>query len=258
MPNPTVSWVVLTYNRCESVRKAITHCMEYAGEKWDELVWVDNGSVDGVRDFMRSLKPDVTILNKENLGVAKGYNRGLALSSCDYVVITGCDMLMPDGWLRTFKEYVRRIPQTGVACIYSGPLSWVPERARKGTPEELWKRETLNGLDIVHAMPIGRRILSRRLLMEIGFFHEGFGLYGWDDVVWGHRAEKICDEKGLLYYVIPDQIAEHLGTEGVMMFDGKDDFDYHAFKKKEADDRNKHKLMAELSRQGWPYFNPYA
>lgn len=228
-----------------------------AGEAWDEMVWVDNGSSDGVRDFMHSLKPDVTILNKKNLGVAKGYNRGLALSSCDYIVITGCDMLMPDGWLRTFKEYVRRIPQTGVACMYSGPLCWVPERARFGTPDEPWKRETINGLDLIHAMPIGRRILSRSLLKEIGYFHEGFGLYGWDDVVWGCRAEKVCDEKGLLYYVIPDQMAHHLGTEGSVSFDGKDESGYHAFKKKEVEDKSKHLLMSTLAKQGWPRFSPY-
>lgn len=266
----TVSWVILTYNRADKVERAITHCMRNAGEKWDELVWCDNGSADGVRDFMMSLEPDTAVLNKANRGVASGYNRAMAMATCDYVVITGCDMLMPPNWLKTFKDYIRRVPRTGIACMYSGPLGWVPERARdpKDLPADSftveyngrvqkWYQSSVNGLPFVHAMPIGRRILSRKLLGQIGYFPECFGLYGHDDVAWAHRAEKICDMQGLHYYVIPDQIPEHLGTEGVAKPDGKDESQYHAFKMAEAADPEKARTMSRLQAEGWPYFNPF-
>jgi len=203
-----------------------------------------------VRDVMKSFNPDVSVLHKENRGVAIGYNTGMVLARGDYIVITGCDMLMPANWLATFKEYVTRIPETGVACMYSGPLSWVPERIRG-------EEAILRGLRVRPAMPIGRRIFKRELIKHIGYFHEGFGLYGYDDLHWGYRAERVCKELGLIYYVIPDQIAEHLGTEGVHAFDQKDESSYHKFKQEEVAMDYKQKLLQSLQLQGWPKFSPY-
>lgn len=252
-----VSWLVLTYNRAEKVQRAITHNMRTAGRKWHELVWVDNGSIDGVRSVMQAAKPDVSVLHATNLGVAAGYNRAMALATGTHMVITGCDMLMPECWLDTMCRYFEAIPETGVACMYSGPLSWVPERARKGGGDGKWLREERGGLPIVHAMPIGRRMFSRELLRSTGYLREDFGLYGWEDCEWGHRAERVCDEKKLLYYVIPDQIAEHLGTEGVIGFDGKDEREYHAFKQAETKDPKKQEVMSRCRAQNWPYYTPY-
>lgn len=245
----SVTWVLLTFNRKKTVEECFQHNASVSGEEWNELVWCDNGSSDGTNKI--PLPAHVKIRNVENLGVAKGYNRAMALASKDYIVITGCDMKMPHGWLKTFKDYIRAIPETGIACIYSQPLDKVPERIRG-------QEQIVNGLPIVPAMPIGRRILSRKMLHDVGYFHEGFGLYGWDDVVWGYRAEKVCKEQGKLSYVIPRQIAQHFGTEGVQMFDGKDHVDYHAFKQREVNERYKAKLMSDLRERGYPRFNPYS
>ncbi len=255
--SPTVSWVILTYNRAEMVDRALTHCMDNAGDKWDELIWVDNGSSFKDWSYLNAvLDPDISIRNKTNLGVAKGYNRGLGLATKDYIVLTGCDMLLPDNWLATFKRYVTEIPQTGVACIYSKPLSECPDRMRKSYAG-VWSYDSFNGLPIAHAMPIERRIFRRSLLSEIGYFPEDFGLYGYDDVAWSFRAEKVCDQMGLLYYVIPDMQSIHLGTEGASEYDGKEDAEYHRMKRKEADDQRKMLTLARRKAQGWPKFTPF-
>lgn len=245
-----ISWVVLTYNRGDTVKKAISHNMANAGSEWHEMVWVDNGSTDHVRELMAEFRPEVSILHKTNLGVAKGYNAGMIMSRGDYIVITGCDVLMPDNWLAMFKEYVTQIPNTGVCAMYTGPLSECQERIRG-------ERYEIGGLPIVPAMPIGRRIFRRELLADFGYFHEGFGLYGWDDVPWAYRAEKICQEKNLLCYVIPDKFGEHLGTEGINQYDGRDQSEYHRFKAREVANPEKHKLLSQLAEQRWPKFTPY-
>lgn len=252
-----VSWLLLTYNRAEKVQRAVTHNMRTAGRKWDELIWVDNGSSDGVRSVMSALKPDVSVLHDRNLGVAPGYNRAMVLATGTHLVITGCDMLMPEGWLDTFCRYFEAIPETGVASIYSGPLSDLPERARKGKGRGDWQREERNGLPFIHAMPIGRRMFRRELLRDAGYLREDFGLYGWEDCEWGRRVERVCDEQGLLYYVIPDQIAEHLGTEGIHGYDGKDEREYHAFKQRESNDPAKQAVLRRCETENYPYWSPY-
>lgn len=251
LPMKRISWVILTYNRAKSVEKAITHCMGNAGYPWDEIVWCDNGSTDGVRDFMTMLEPEVAILNKTNLGVAKGYNRAMAMATGTHMVITGCDMLMPDLWMAKMVKCFDVIPNTGIVTIYASPMSVVKERIRGEPAVE-------GGIRIQPAMPIGRRMLPVSLQREIGYFNEGFGMYGWDDVAWGNRAEVVCKAKGLRYYNLPDMVAEHLGTEGNVGYDHKDEHEYWNWKKKQVSDPKKQELLADLRKNGWPGFNPYA
>ncbi len=251
---PKVSWVILTYNRAEIVRQAIGHCLDNSGapEAINQIVWVDNGSTDGVREVMASFEPEISVLNSENLGVAKGYNQGLGLATEEYIIVTGCDFLMPDNWLRTFLEYVTKIPETGMACMYSKHWTYCHDRLRKSYGVQM-----VNGLPIVHAMPLERHIMRRSLLADFGYFPETFGMYGFDDVARAHRIEQVCDEKGLLYYCIPDCVPVHLGTEGLKQHDGKDSAEYHAMKRKEATDPAKHAELNRLRDLGWPRFSPF-
>jgi GT2 family glycosyltransferase len=249
-----VSWVLLTLNRQEMVKKAFIHNKTNAGYPIHEVVWCDNGSTDNVRDFMlNEARPDVCILNKNNLGVSPGYNRVMALASGTHIVITGCDMMMPTDWLRIFVSYFNNVPKTGIACMYSGPFSWVKERLRG--PET---GEVINDHRIVRAMPIGRRMFSKWLLGKIGYLREDFGLYGWEDVEWGYRAERVCKELGLNYYAIPNSIADHLGTEGNSKYDTKDDKEYWAFKQNQVQDQKKKELLNWCQKNNYPYYNPYA
>jgi GT2 family glycosyltransferase len=249
-----ISLVVLTHNRARMVDLALTHSLSNAGRKVDELVWVDNGSTDGeregVRGVMRAFMPAVSILHRENLGVAKGYNRGMAMTTGDYVAIIGCDMLMPEGWLETWERYLRAIPETGVACIYSKPFKACPERLM-GPPE------TVNGLPTQMALPIDRRIFPRATLRQVGYFREDMGLYGWEDVEWGHRAFIRCTNLGRRCYAIPDLVAEHLGTEGISAYDGKDDAAYHAMKAAAVRDPEALRVMENARISGYPYVNPF-
>jgi GT2 family glycosyltransferase len=250
----TVSWIILTHNRPEIVRKALEHNAGNAGDDWDELVWVDNGSsLQNLVSMQNSLfdYADIQVQNRENMGVARGYNQGLGLATKDYVLITGCDMLMPNNWLRTFKDYVEKIPETGVACIYSSHWTEKPERIRQFGIDES------RGLPIVHAMPIERRIFKRSLLADFGYFPETFGLYGYDDLAWAYTAERVCMEKCLISYVIPGFVAQHLGTEGFANYDGKDDHAYHEMKRKEVMDPEKRAELARLRGLRWPRFSPF-
>lgn len=246
-----ISLVLLTHNRAALTARSLRHNIDSAGHPIDELVWVDNGSKDGVREVMRSFEPDVSVLHDQNLGVARGYNHGLLLATGDYLVITGSDMLMPPNWLRAMVEHVEKIPETLVACIYSKPWTEVSERITSAP-------RTVNGLMVQPALALERRILSREALGLIGYFHEGFGLYGWDDVEWAYRAERVAKETKRLNYALPNLLAEHLGTEGIALCDGKDDEAYHAMKRREALDPKKQQLLEQRAAAGFPYYNPYS
>jgi GT2 family glycosyltransferase len=237
-----ISLVVLTFNRAEFVERSMAHNIAAAESPIDELIWVDNGSTDGVREVMSGFQPDVSILNKTNLGVSKGYNRGFALATGDYIVLTGTDMLMPQGWLTRFRTYLTALPNTGVACIFHQD----PRRTHKKTCEA-------NGLVYHPCLPWGRRIVSRELLQKkIGYLREDFGLYGYEDIEWARRAVRVCRGEGLLTYALPGQRAWHIGSAK------QDPPEYRAFKDREGSDPRKRELLEKCDAENYPYYNPYA
>lgn len=236
-----ISLVVLTYNRADLLSRTMAHNLSCAGRPPDELVWVDNGSQDGVRDVMRSYAPDVCVLNKTNTGMFRGYNAGFLASTGDYVTITDDDMLMPDAWLDLYRSYLANIHNTGVICtLWNSPRLVTPRLVR------------MNDREYHPCYPIGRFIVSRDLLLKkIGLYREDFGLIGPGDLEWSRRAARVCKELGLLTYAVPHVRSIHLGTEA---YDGPT---YFAYKHREASDPLKRELLERCHAANYPYYNPY-
>ncbi|VVB50611.1 Glycosyl transferase family 2 [uncultured archaeon] len=245
-----ISWLILTLNRFEKSSIVIPHNRENAGYPVKELVWVDNGSTDGIRDFMASLKPNVSVLYDHNTGVARGYNTAMVMSTGDWMVITGNDMIMPDNWLGLFAKYIENIPNTHAVSMYHKPTDQCPERLRG-------ERVVENGLELINAQAMGRRIYSRALLKKAGYLREDFGLYGWEDVEWAHRTERVCRENSWRTYVIPDLVPKTLEHFQGIETDKYDNTVYVDFKRKEGDDPDKRKLFQWYYDNNTPYFSPF-
>ena len=151
---------------------------------------------------------------------------------------------MPKDWLKTIVDHYEAIPNTGIISIYSMAIEKLPERLRD-KPEG----KVINGKHIIGAMPMGAKFLSRDLKRKVGYYKEDLGLYGWEDVLWAERAEKVTKEMGLVNYIIKDFYADHLGHT--------DAADYVAFKKKEALDQKKHDVCNQYRQAGHPYYTPF-
>ena len=110
-----------------------------------------------------------------------------------------------------------------------------------------------NGLPYHPCIPWGMRIVGRELLVRrIGYLREDFGLYGYEDLEWAHRAVRVCREQGLLTYAIPGLRAEHLGKAG------QDPAEYRRFKEEEGRDHRKKQVLARCQIENYPYVNPFA
>jgi hypothetical protein len=113
--------------------------------------------------------------------------------------------------------------------------------------------EHFNGLAYHPCLPWGRRIVSRELLVtQIGYLCEDFGLYGWEDIEWAHRALRVCQRIGRIAYSIPEKYSEHLGTHAL------DPADYREFKTQEGDDPRKREELERRRAYNFPYVNPFA
>lgn len=254
----TVSLFCLTWNRVELLKKTLPVTLEQAGYAWDELIWVDNGS-DAIEHYqmnllMNGLPITARCFFDHNTGMPRGYNTCMSLCRSDYVVFLGPDMILPQDWLKTFMDYVTKIPETGMASMYNVPIEFMPERYR-GSKEI----EMKNGLPILKAMPMDICIFKRDLFSKVGYYREDFGLYAWADVEWVLRCERVMNELGILYYVIPGIYNTHFGSEGSGLY--KDGFgdspEYWKWKKEQSDLPSNHALMEKCRQENYQYYSPF-
>ena len=83
-----VACVVVTYDALPWIERCL------ASVAGTETVVVDNGSSDGTPDAVREGFPQVRVVEEENRGLAAGWNRGIAETDAEHVLI-----LNADAWL---------------------------------------------------------------------------------------------------------------------------------------------------------------
>lgn len=91
---PLYNCLSLTRAMVDSLRATLPAGLSY------EVVLVDDGSTDGTRDWLRSLRPPFrVVLNDRNLGYAGANNRGAALATGKNLLLLNNDLVFPPRWL---------------------------------------------------------------------------------------------------------------------------------------------------------------
>jgi glycosyltransferase involved in cell wall biosynthesis len=104
--SPTFSVVIPTYNRLDSLKRAVNSVwlQTYGGY---EIIVVDDGSSDGTTDHIASLNGRVKALHQRNSGPAAARNLGVAHATGEYVAFLDSDDLWPPWTLATYKSLVQ-------------------------------------------------------------------------------------------------------------------------------------------------------
>lgn len=113
--DPLVSIVVLSWNRCEELRRTLVEIgrQDYASY---EVIVVDNGSRDGSPDLVRLEFPHVRLIDlPENIGI-EGLNVGLRAARGEIAVLLDDDSYpLPDA-LGQLVRIFEKDPQLGIAA----------------------------------------------------------------------------------------------------------------------------------------------
>ena len=184
-----ISLIIPTYNRKGLNEKCFTQALK--DRSGLEVIWVDDGSTDGTQDILKQFNPDISILNKNNKGVASAYNQGLKMANGDWIGIMDSDFYMPDNWLSEVKKYLEREPDV-LGIQIKDFERWCGE-----------KKEDWHIMDFI----MGFYICSKELYNRVGLYNEGLGWYAPIDIEWNNRAKKFKPEA----YCIPDIKIEHIG-----------------------------------------------
>jgi GT2 family glycosyltransferase len=175
----SISVVILTYNRKESLAELLEHLRGLASGVLETIV-VDNASTDGTKDLVASRFPDIVYLhNGTNLG-ACGRNPALERARGEVIVTLDDDILgleIPD--LQTISDCFVENPSLGVLNFrvtdyFTGKIcNWVhhcsPARATESFP--------------TYEITEGAAAFRRAALRKTGYYwepffigHEGFDL----------------------------------------------------------------------------------
>ncbi len=96
---PDVSIILPTYNRADTIPRAIESVRDQTFADW-ELIIVDDGSTDGTAERINKLDPRIRILRQENQGCYVARNSGIAAAKGRFIAFLDSD----DEWLPHFLE----------------------------------------------------------------------------------------------------------------------------------------------------------
>ena len=120
---PAISIIMAVYNRLDLTRLCLASLERSLAGIDYEIIIVDDGSTDGTRAFIRTLRPPYRIILNENKGsFALNNNRAAALARADTLCLLNNDTELPLGWLKPMIAGLARFPDAG--CI--GNVQLIP------------------------------------------------------------------------------------------------------------------------------------
>ncbi len=201
-PFDSLSVVIPTYNRVKTLAKVLgAYLVQSSPKLIRELIVVDDGSTDGtdsmVREFSQRSPFSIRYLRQANKGAGAARNYGIREAASSVVLLTDDDIVPERDLVEQHLEWHNRNPQTTVAVL--GFIMWAPEM--KATPFMRWCSEdgavtryrSLRGLSEAdhHFFYTGNVSLKAQFLRSAGQFDEDFKTYGYEDLEFGYRLNKL-------------------------------------------------------------------
>jgi GT2 family glycosyltransferase len=135
MADPSVATVVVTLDALPWVERSLESVADV------ETIVVDHGSRDGTVELVRERFPRIRVVEQHNLGLAAGWNRGIAETESDYVLVLNADAwLVGDALARLVACAEKRRDAAVVAPRLRNPDGSL-QRSVRGFPT-LWRVAT--------------------------------------------------------------------------------------------------------------------
>ena len=110
-----LSIIIVTHNSRNYLRDCLESVQRAAAGIEHEIIVVDNASDDGTPDIVSRDFSRVRLnASKDNRGLSRGNNKGIAQSRGRYLLLLNPDTIVSPGALTTLLEEVQRSPGTGV------------------------------------------------------------------------------------------------------------------------------------------------
>jgi len=216
LKNPLVSVIIPTFNRQETISRAIRSCLSQSYQE-TELIIIDDCSSDNTTEIVKGFKESRIryFLHANNSGPAAARNTGLRNVKGEFVAfLDSDDEWLPDKVLQqlnVFTDLHNRGETPGLVFV-NGYTNYKKELAYpKDKPSGYVynpKDDDFYPLKIFIAAP-SSWMLSKDVITQTGYFDER--MYCWDD---GDYLARVA-YKYPIYFLNKDLVIWHVGTEHI-------------------------------------------
>ena len=224
-----VDVIIPTYNGLENVKSVLESLKNQCKHR---IIIVDNGSCDGTRDYIKSERKDILLIeNSSNLGFSKAVNMGISLSlksqQADTILLLNNDIELESGFiekgLETFSVN-KEIDFIAVKMMNYFNRDVIDDtgdflRRNGGTPMARGHGEKDTGKydkpEFIFGACAGAAFYKSELFREAGLFDEDFFAY-LEDVDLSFRFQSM----GFKCYYNPELVCYHKRRETTNKFSG--------------------------------------
>jgi glycosyltransferase involved in cell wall biosynthesis len=211
--NPQISTIIPVLNGARYIARAIESILEQNHPNMEVIV-VDDGSTDETKKVVGQYIPDVTYYYHEHKGIAATMNRGVNMSSGEFLCFLDSDDFWLPGKIHLQMDVMEK--DTEVDMVYGHVKQFFsPELAETLKNKYTFPEHPTPGF---HA---GAMLIRRSSFLKIGFFNEQYIKGSYND--WYMRAV----EAGLKQVMLPDLVYMrriHDANHGILCRDASTDY----------------------------------
>lgn len=123
------SFTIIAYNEEKNIANCINSILNQEGLKDYEIVIVNDGSKDKtseiVKKFSKENKNVKLIDLKENKGRGNARALGVKNAKGDYIAFVDADIILPQHWLKTCLENLKKYDGVGGIAVPDGDVNWI-------------------------------------------------------------------------------------------------------------------------------------
>lgn len=113
-----VSIIIVNYNTKNLIKNCINSIYKHTTDLKFEIIISDNGSTDGSIEMIKSLFPNVILIeNNENLGFGRANNRGLAVATGKYIFYLNSDTILLNNATKLFYDYFEKHTNENIGAL---------------------------------------------------------------------------------------------------------------------------------------------
>lgn len=222
-----LSVIIVNWNTWEDLARCLD-CLVPQLTPSDEVIVVDNASVDGSAGLVRARHPGVRLLEPgRNLCYAEGNNLGIGESSGEALLLLNPDTALPPGGVEGLLAALGRHPRAALVAPRLVLPDGTTQASVRGMPEPAalfaaltrldalapygssWAAYRLPGFNYEVEQPAPQPMASAWLVRrgawnDVGAFDPAFPLF-WNDVDWCLRARAA----GWEIWYTPEVVVQH-------------------------------------------------
>jgi len=124
----SLSIIIVTHNSLNDLPSCLKSILSFTSLEHYEIIIIDNNSVDGTKQFLKSLQEKASFLiklifNEENLGFSKACNQGIKKARGKYIVLLNPDTVVTPDWdKRMIAHFADGVGAVGPVSNYAAAL----------------------------------------------------------------------------------------------------------------------------------------